>query len=131
MNPKYNEYMKPLLVAMSNGTMFQKRDLYELMINELQLSNEDLAERIPSGSEPTYANRIGWALSYLKKATLILSPSRAMYQITQRGLEVLEESPVEIDSRYLMKFEEFRDFKQHTRVNNTDEVEVVSADESP
>ena len=47
----------------------------------------------------------------MKKAGLLDTPRRAIYQITQRGLEVLKRPPTRIDISFLDKFPEFKAFR--------------------
>lgn len=115
MNPKYDEYIKPLLVLLKDNNLYKKSDIYDSMAILFSLSDEDLSEVIPSGNEKTYTNRIGWALTYLKKALLVESPSRAIFRITKRGLSLLKENPTEINKEYLSRYEEFNVFQTKTR----------------
>jgi restriction system protein len=54
-----------------------------------------------------FGNRIAWAITYLRRAMILESPRRGLYIITQRGRDVLKESPAKIDSGYLNQFSEF------------------------
>lgn len=49
------------------------------------------------------------AKTYLKKAGLLQYPERGSFEITDRGLKVLERDPDRIDNKYLRRFEEFRE----------------------
>jgi len=48
---------------------------------------------LPSGAQPIYRNRAGWANDRLKRAGLSSSPRRGSWQITQAGREFLERQP--------------------------------------
>ena len=48
---------------------------------------------LPSGAQPIYRNRAGWAHDRLKRAGLSSSPRRGSWQITQAGREFLERHP--------------------------------------
>lgn len=69
----------------------------------MKLSQEDRAALVPSGAQPTYVNRITWALTYLKKAGLVSSPQRGEYVITDLGLTAYKEVGDRISLRYLEK----------------------------
>ena len=81
----------------------------------------------------SHKNRIGWALTYLKKAGLIVSPLRSVYKITEDGLKVFAENPNEIDSGYLNKFESFNGFinKSNEDVEHVNKVPLNKLEESP
>lgn len=76
-----------------------------------KLSDEELAQLLPSGRQTTFTNRVAWALSYLKQAGLVESPQRGMYRITARGSAALVEPIKRIDIHYLMRFPDFVAFR--------------------
>ena len=91
--PKYDELMKPLLAAVKDGEVYKIKDVTAVLAQQLNLSAEDLAEMLPSGRQPVFKNRVGWAKTYLKKAGLLDSPARATIVITEAGKKVVAENP--------------------------------------
>jgi restriction system protein len=83
--PKYDELMKPLLMAVKNGEVYKIKDVTAASAQQLHLSSEDLSEMLPSGRQTVFRNRVGWANTYLKKAGLLDSPVRASVVITDAG----------------------------------------------
>ena len=83
--PKYNELYDPFLTAISDGKIHTAKEVASTVANILQLSPEDLAEQLPSQRQTTFANRLNWAKTYLKKAGLVDSPKRGTYIITTAG----------------------------------------------
>src|SRR5690606_33310762 len=75
---------------------------------------EERQMRLPSGKQTIIRNRVGWARTYLKKAGLLSVPTRGSIQITDRGLQALQECPERVDVKYLKQFPEFVEF--HTYV---------------
>ena len=108
--PKYDELMKPLLIAVSYGETYKMKDVTALLAEQLNLSSDDLAEMLPSGRQTVFKNRVGWAKTYLKKAGLLDSPARATIVITNAGKQVVADNPEKIDSKYLEQFPSFVDF---------------------
>ena len=102
--PKYDELMKPLLVAVQDGEVYKMKDVTSMLAQQLNLSAEDLAELLPSGRQTVFKNRVGWAKTYLKKAGLLDSPARATIVITGAGKKVVADNPEKIDSKYLEQF---------------------------
>lgn len=80
-----------------------------------------MEEIIPSGKQLLYKSRIGWALTYLKKAKLVESPARASFRITKLGQSVILENPLVIDRNYLKKYEGFKKF-----IGNVEEDTLIS-----
>ncbi len=105
--PDYETVMLPLLSVLSDGGVHFVGDVREVLAGEFKLTAPELAERIPSGKDTVFRNRVGWATTYLKKAGLIEPVVRGQYRITSRGAEVLKSKPVKIDGALLKQFPEF------------------------
>ncbi len=127
--PKYHEFMLPILRQLSDGNQKAISELKSLMAKEFNLSEPELKELLPSGNQPVFDNRVGWARTYLKKALLIESPKRGVFKITDRGLSVLEEKPEAITSTYLKKFVEFQEF-QNVEKKGTEEIDDQYTDDT-
>jgi restriction system protein len=104
--------MLPLLELASDSEEHQFRDAVDELANRLELSDSDLRELIPSGTQPLIANRVGWARTYMKKAGLLESKKRGYFNITDRGLKVLSENPTEINVAFLRQFPEFVEWQR-------------------
>ena len=76
----------------------------------LGLSIEALSERLPSGTQNAFDNRIGWARTYLFKAGLLDRPRRATYAISETGKKLLANPPAEINVDFLRSYEQFNQF---------------------
>ena len=110
--PKYNELYSPFLAAIQDGMPHNISKVKDAIAEQLQLSVESLSEQLPSGTQTVFANRVGWAKTYLKKAGLIENPKRAFVSITSEGKKLLA-SGVDITDSYLMeKYPAFKDFKK-------------------
>lgn len=134
--PKYYEMHKPFLEFIRDGQLHSLKELKLQMASYFQLDETALAELLPSGRQTVFVNRIGWARTYLKKAGLIDSPSRAMFVITQQGLDVLQDNPTVIDNNYLMRFESFQAFQNASgntstsSEKNTDDENGITPDDA-
>ena len=119
--PKYNELYDPFLTAISDGKIHTAKEVASTVANILQLSPEDLAEQLPSQRQTTFANRLNWAKTYLKKAGLVDSPKRGTYIITTAGSTLLH-SDVAITNEFLeSNYPSFAAF-----VNRTDDVDTAN-----
>lgn len=119
--PKYNELYDPFLTAISDGKIHTAKEVASTVANILQLSPEDLAEQLPSQRQTTFANRLNWAKTYLKKAGLVDSPKRGSYIITTAGSTLLH-SDVAITNEFLeSNYPSFAAF-----VNRTDDVDTAN-----
>lgn len=113
--PDYQALMLPLLRLVSDRKEHLLRAVIESLAEEFALSSEERNELLPSGSQFVFANRVGWARTYLKQAGLIDSPRRGMCRITQRGLNFLQEKPLRVDVKLLERFPEFLEFLNRRR----------------
>jgi len=118
--PKYNEIMLPLLQNVKDGQEHSFKNTVEAMAEHFKVTPEERKELLPSGQQVIFDNRVGWARTYLKKAGLLVSPRRGAIKITDRGHEVLKENLTEINSNYLKRFEEFREFQNINREKTSD-----------
>ncbi len=113
--PDYQSIMLPLLRYAADGKVHSFRECVHALADHFRLSASDRRELLPSGQQPVFDNRVGWARTYLKKAGLLSSPTRGTFKITQRGLDVLSKKPKRIDVQYLEQFDEFVEFRQLRR----------------
>jgi restriction system protein len=110
--PDFQTLMRPLLQQYAGGDEKQIADARAELASEFELSEEDLAERLPSGLARTFDNRVGWAATYLHRTGLLARPRRSVYLITDRGREVLAANPDRIDLSVLSQFPEFHEFRK-------------------
>jgi restriction system protein len=121
--PDFQTIMLPLLELAGDGEVHSIHEAVSQLADEFSLSEEERTELLPSGQQPRFYNRVGWARTYLKKAGLLEDPRRGHFRITERGRRVLEQKPSKIDTAFLRDFEEFVDFTQSERDAEEDEEE--------
>lgn len=118
--PDYQSIMLPLLRFAGDGAIHTFREAIEALAVHFGLTEAERLELLPSGKQPAFDNRVGWARTYMTKAGLLNSPKRAHFHITPRGREVLAENPAAINVGYLERFPEFQAFRA-LRHNKQDE----------
>lgn len=77
----------------------RRKDLYELVADEMALTPEQRAERLPSLTHLRYRHRIGWSMNLLKNAGLIASPASGIWRLTVKGQETLIKQPAGFDEQ--------------------------------
>ena len=120
--PKFFDFFEAFLKAVSDGELHSAKDVRNNIANSMKLTEEDLAEMLPSGSQRTFDNRVACARTYLDKAGLIETPMRGKYHITEEGIRALT-SNEKIDLAYLEKSEKFKDFHNVTTQNTSIEIQ--------
>mgnify|MGYP002535265630 CR=1 FL=1 len=131
--PKYFEMYRAFLECLQDGNVHTMKDVKLHVIETFLLSDEDLAEMLPSGKQGVFDNRIGWCRTYLKKAALITSPARAQFIITDDGKKLIS-NPGDINDDTLMQFPEFVKFKKGESTDtgeDAEEIVKVQVDETP
>lgn len=126
--PDYQTVMLPLLRRVADGKEYRVRELIERLSEEYNLTHEDRRELLPSGTQPVFDNRVGWANTYLKKAGLLKSEKRGYVQITDLGQQVLNSSPEKINAAFLKQFDSFKDFISASQQENETDSALASID---
>ena len=108
--PPYHTLMLPLLKVMGTRNEMTTKQMRDQVAENLGLSVEALSERLPSGTQNAFDNRMGWARTYLFKAGLLDRPRRATYAISEIGKKLLANPPSEIDVDFLRSYEQFNQF---------------------
>ena len=113
--PDYHTLMLPLLRLAPDRQEHQWRAAIETLADECALTKAERNELLPSGSQAVFANRVGWARTYLQQASLLDAPRRGIFSITPHGLELLREKPSRLDVKLLERFPEFLAFRNRRR----------------
>lgn len=110
--PQYNELYSNVLSLFSDETEeYKTRHIKQIVSDLLNLSPEERNIQKGETTEPLIEYRLGWTLTYLKKAGLIESKRRGYVNITKLGLKEIKENP-NITEKDLYKFPSFVEFKK-------------------
>lgn len=92
--PTYDKFIEPILrylVRQPDGV--PARRVHEAAADALGIGHDDRQLLLPSGAQPIYRNRAGWAHDRLKRAGLSSSPRRGVWQVTPDGTRFAAEHP--------------------------------------
>ena len=128
--PDYQTFMLPFLRLASDGQQHTMREAFETLADEFALTEQERTDLLPSGRQPTFENRVGWAKTSLKKAGLLDSPKRGVFQVTQAGLKALEQAPPRIDRAFLMQYPAFVEFQKPRQDQEAQTDDQESEDQS-
>ncbi|WOD27088.1 restriction endonuclease [Alloalcanivorax xenomutans] len=130
--PDFQSVMRPMLVSINDGSPKLMAEVQEDVCTHFRLTEEERAQRLPSGKQTYIKNRVGWARTYMKKAGLLTSPGKGLIQITDRGRKAMEDCPERITVRYLKNYQEFVDFHTRSpREENTERQDVETSSDTP
>lgn len=127
--PNFQMMLLPTLKELQDGVERDSGHMRGRMAAHFHLSESEQGELLPSGKQSRFANRVAWALVYLRRAQLIESPRRGGYRITDRGRDVLSEGLEQIDLKYLMRFPEVVAFRTKRTDGSSVHVESRETDE--
>lgn len=132
--PKYNEIMPYFIKCLGDEKVHNIKEIREFCVKAFNLSDEDRQQVLPCGKN-MFTDRVGWAKTYLQKAGLIESPSRANYQLTAIGIEAFSYGVENITLEYLKKFDSFKQFfgknlKDNESISHSVEKEINSPTEN-
>jgi restriction system protein len=109
--PDFQSLFVPLLRIISDGQAHKTSTLRDPIGQGLQLTEADLAERLASGRQTRFTNRLAWAVVHLAKAGAIERVQRGVIRITDRGRGLLHGNPGRLTMRELSLFPEYRTFR--------------------
>jgi len=107
--PKVNDMFRSFLEALEDGQPHSLKEISSYVADKYQMTSEERQQVISSG-QLVLLNRVGWVKTYMKKAGLILTVKRGIYQINDEGKKALQENPKKITLDYLNNYESFREF---------------------
>lgn len=121
--PDFQTIMLPLLEVAGDGVQRSSKEIRAELAVKFDLDESELAELIPSGRAPVFANRVAWAIVFLQRAGLLERPKRAHYVITAEGISVVESKPDRVDVQYLQRYPSFAEWR-----NASNKAEKETAD---
>lgn len=139
--PKHDELRIPIMNLLNTNGVMKLRDFIEPLAKHYNLSDDEVNEMYPSGNGHVFYDRISWALSYLNMSGLLNKPKRGIYDINEKGRDILK-SPELIDSyieaelknrepiRVKNKPEISSNIKKQSVSNNTPQEELYASFES-
>lgn len=113
--PDYQSIMLPLLKFAGDGKDHSLHEAIDYLAEIFSLSPEELSALLPSGQQPIFTNRIGWARTYLTKAGLLEHVKRGVFHISPTGLDILKSNPTSINVAFLERFPSFIEFREAHR----------------
>lgn len=115
--PPFHAFFRPVLETLAKAGMMSWDDLWSQAPSRLDVTEADLAEMIPSGSQTRVDSRLHWSCYYLKRAGLIRDDDGSA-AITDEGRALLarRDGPIGVpDLREYPSFVEFEGGSQGGR----------------
>lgn len=123
--------MLPVLEAFGQGAT-KVAEVLPTLKARFEISEEEAAELIPSGTTTVLANRAHWARTYMSKAGLLTSPKRGIHNITASGRQVLERGLTRLDNVTLAEIStQFEEWRSSARKTTTDTATSERSTDTP
>jgi restriction system protein len=132
--PDFQTIMLPLMTFTADNNEHSLRETIECLANHFNLTPEERQEMLTSGAQAILDNRVSWAKTHLLKAGLLESPRRSIFKITQRGRQVLENRPANINMNVLRQFPEYLEFirpSNNREEQNTATEQIINSQATP
>ena len=108
--PDFPSFFRPLLDLAAVGNEHSIQEARESIGKVMALSEEDMNELFPSGTQRKFDNRVAMAKSNFVQAKVLETPRRGYFKITQRGQDLHKRGHKRIDVRILNQYPEFVEF---------------------
>jgi restriction system protein len=119
--PDFQSFFKPLLDIASDGNEHSIGEVRNRIAQLMNITEGERAERLPSGTQTKFDNRVAWAKSYFIQARVLGSTRRAHFRITDRGKSLHQQGLQRIDVQVLNQYPEFVEFHTTERAQNNEE----------
>lgn len=126
--PGFKVFLRPTLEVINSLTEVPRSKIVQLVKDKMGFSDEEANERLESG-QSRLQNRVGWAITYLKKAGLIVLPRKGVLQITPEGSKFIAEHKGAIEPKDLEKFQGYINFKNTKNSTSVEVEESTTFDE--
>lgn len=110
--PKHSDLYRLVLEAMSDGAVHHWRVCLPYITDRIKLTPEELQQMLPKANRTVLADRIQWAITFVRQAGLLESPKRGYNSITAEGRRVVNDRSIVLNDDYMMRYESFVRFKK-------------------
>ena len=132
MIPEFQMFMLPFLEFLKDEKEHTLKECVEAMRRHFNLTDEDMAAKLPSGTDTVVRNRTQWSRTYLSKAGIVDTVKKGVYKINQEGIQLLNEKPQMITSKMLnSRYPSFKAFSTGNTDNISEAVEEVISQQTP
>lgn len=118
--PDFQTMMLPILRLAKENTEISVSNTAPFLAKYYNLTETERAERVPSGQQTKLINRISWVFAHFHKAELLKKQRRGVYEITDRGKDLIEQNPEKITLKILKQFPEHADFYKPKKSNESE-----------
>lgn len=113
--PPFEHFMVPVLEVVADGQSHQRGDVKTAAVEKMQLTQDQLDERIRGGSSRA-GSRAHWAIEYLCQSGAIDRPTRGILRINDIGRSLLADHPEGVTRKHLSELAGYQAWRERTLV---------------
>jgi len=92
--PELDHIRRPALELLAKEKRLTKiGEVFDLLAPHFDLTEDDLTEMLPSGTQRRWHNRVNWACYDLYRCGALGRPVKGNYEISEEGLRILKDGP--------------------------------------
>jgi restriction system protein len=126
--PSFKSFLRPTLEIIASLKEVPRSNIVQLVQEKMHFNEEESNERLESGQN-RLQNRVGWAITYLKKSGLIDFPKKGLIIVSNEGQKFLKEHIGAISPKDLEKFPGYLEFIASKNQADSKEAASVQIDE--
>ena len=111
--PKFSELFNDVLIVLSDGNQYHRRELQAEVLNRLVLTDAERAETMSGGGNRA-RSRVHWAFEFLCQSGATKRPKRGYAEITDFGRQLLQDNPSGISLELLRQTEGLKDWRRRS-----------------
>ena len=111
--PKFSELFNDVLLVLSDGNQYHRRELQAEVLNRLVLTDAERAETMSGGGNRA-RSRVHWAFEFLCQSGATKRPKRGYAEITDFGRQLLQDNPSGISLELLRQTEGLKDWRRRS-----------------
>lgn len=112
--PPWPKFARPILEVLADGQIWKTATLKPTVMDLVHLTDTQRSEKISSGQGKA-DNRVGWALSFLRRAQAVEKIKNGESRITDFGRQMMRDHPVEITEADLQAVPAFQNYQPKRR----------------
>lgn len=136
---QFTRFFRPIIeVLKDSGGSGSTSEVYDLIAERLGITDEEMAEETPSGTDTRIHNNIRWARFYLMKAGYLRNSKRGVWSLTEKGLKVVlsdgDDQKILAEAKRIIEEEHgmiLLEGEDHSLLARGEEVEIPVIDQEP
>lgn len=129
MIPDFQTLMLPLMNLIADEQEHSSAGINSRLAHLFDLTEDELDQLLPSGTQRTFSNRVAWAKAHLKFAGLIENTKRGHFRISPYGKKYIDSQPKILNIKSLRSISAYQEYLGRGREEEIINHQVVATPE--